>query len=135
MNVIYQLLSVFDIISTLSHGNLFVSSGIFCFLVDIHWFHLNADAKVPMYAFLGIALWFAFVFMILDVVNYLYQCAMSRMSNRRKRVLSGQAFVSTPTQIWLVLVMTTGLGVYFGKYRIDRLAAGATGSPFFHQVL
>ena len=68
-----------------------------------------------MYAFLGIALWFAFVFMILDVVNYGYQCAMARMNSKQKRILSSQAFVSTPTQIWLVLVMTTGLGVYFGE--------------------
>ena len=85
---------------------LVIISGIFCFLLEKHWFSvLSYKAKIPMYSLLGVALWFALSFITVDLLNYFAGCCLP--TNTRP-------FVSTASQICLVLLAAILLGIYFG---------------------
>jgi len=67
--------------------------------------------KIPMYTLLGIALWFALTFSIMDLFNFLGQFIVSKLSKGRR---IWQPLVSTPTQICVVLSVAVLLGLFFG---------------------
>lgn len=85
---------------------LVIVSGLFCFVLEKNWFTtVSYKAKIPMYSLLGVALWFALSFITVDLLNYFAGCCLP--NNTRP-------FVSTASQICLVLLAAILLGIYFG---------------------
>jgi hypothetical protein len=91
---------------------LVVVAGLFCFFLEKDWFKfISPSAKIPMYTLLGVALWFALTFSIMDLFNFVGQYLVLRLSKGRRL---WQPIVSTPVQICLVLGVAVLLGLFFG---------------------
>jgi hypothetical protein len=91
---------------------LVVVAGLFCFFLEKDWFKfISPSAKIPMYTLLGVALWFALTFSIMDLFNFVGQYLVLRLSKGRRL---WQPIVSTPLQICLVLAVAVLLGLFFG---------------------
>ncbi|GBG30150.1 Hypothetical Protein FCC1311_063702 [Hondaea fermentalgiana] len=91
---------------------LVVVAGLFCFMLEKNWFRgISAGIKVPMYMLLGVALWFALTFSIMDLFNFSGQYCVAKLSRGRRL---WQPLVSTPVQIAVVLVVAVLLGLFFG---------------------
>lgn len=87
-------------------------AGVSCLLLEKDWFHFISPAtKVPLYTLLGIALWFALTFSIMDLFNFVGQQVVTRLSNGQR---AWKPLISTPVQISVVLVAAVLLGVFFG---------------------
>ena len=57
----------------MAFASLVVVSGLLCFILEKNWFSINPTMKVPMYSILGVALWFALTFSIMDICNFFGQ--------------------------------------------------------------
>uniref|UniRef100_A0A6S8FUZ3 Uncharacterized protein n=1 Tax=Aplanochytrium stocchinoi TaxID=215587 RepID=A0A6S8FUZ3_9STRA len=88
---------------------LVIFSGVCCFLLDINWFLFGFWAKIPMYILLGMSLWFALSFLIIDLFNYLAGAVAIRLKRGGVRPI-----VSSPGQIFATLMVAVSLGAYFG---------------------
>mmetsp|Transcript_9213 Transcript_9213/g.18117 ORF Transcript_9213/g.18117 Transcript_9213/m.18117 type:complete len:253 (+) Transcript_9213:2635-3393(+) len=91
---------------------LVVLAGLFCFMLEKDWFQgISPTLKVPMYMLLGVALWFALTFSIMDLFNFVGQYCVVKLSRGRRL---WQPLVSTPIQISTVLFVAVMLGLFFG---------------------
>eukprot|EP00466_Bigelowiella_natans_P017008 jgi/Bigna1/146993/aug1.126_g21701 len=81
-------------------------SGILCFVLESNWVvNMSRGAKVPLYSILGIAVTFALLFSIIDLVNYCYGSFGAT---------PGKALVETEEQVLLIVATATVLGFLFG---------------------
>ena len=91
---------------------LVVTAGLFCFFLEKDWIKfISPSAKIPMYTLLGVALWFALTFSIMDLCNFFGQWVVSKFTKGRR---IWQPIVSTPTQICVVLASAVIMGMFFG---------------------
>uniref|UniRef100_A0A7S2XBQ2 Transmembrane protein n=1 Tax=Lotharella oceanica TaxID=641309 RepID=A0A7S2XBQ2_9EUKA len=89
-----------------SFSGLVMLAGLLCFFLESNWVvSLSRGAKVPLYSILGIAVTFALLFSIIDLVNYCYGSFSS---------VPGKALVETEMQVLLIVATATILGFLFG---------------------
>lgn len=77
-------------------------SGVMCVLLDENWFSFSPPTKVPMFTVVGTSVCFAFVFSLLDLVNFTMVYLRSR------------ALIENQTQIYLVLFSSCIMGAIYG---------------------
>ena len=92
----------------LAFGTLVLMSGTFCFILEKSWMiKLGPAEKVPMYISLSVALSFAYVFSIVEILNY---CHAARYQHPNQFV----PIISSTQQVCINLVACVICGVYFG---------------------
>jgi hypothetical protein len=93
----------------LAFGTLVLMSGTFCFILEKSWMlKLGPAEKIPMYVCLGVALSFAYVFSMIEIVNMCH-------SLRYQQTHSGFVpIISNTQQICINLAACIGCGCYFG---------------------
>lgn len=90
----------------LSFASLVMLSGFLCFVLEKNWFiSMSPHMKVPMYALLGVAVTFALLFSIIDLINYCCGQCQSEYS---------KPLVETEAQVYLVVVTAVSMGFVFG---------------------
>jgi hypothetical protein len=83
-------------------------SGLLCFVLEKNWFiNMSPGLKVPLYSILGVAVCFALLFSIIDLLNYC--CGMCQANNEDVKPL-----VETETQVYLVVTAAVIMGFIFG---------------------
>jgi len=89
-----------------SFSGIVMLAGILCFFLESEWVvNMSRGAKVPLYSVLGIAVTFALLFSIIDIVNYCYGSFGAA---------PGKALIETETQVLLIVGTATILGFLFG---------------------
>ncbi len=89
-----------------------ILAGFCCFFLERDWFKfISPGMKIPMYTLLGIALWFALTFSVMDLLNFSGQYCVNKLSNGRR---AWKPIISSPSQICVVLVVAVSLGIFFG---------------------
>ena len=90
-------------------------SGFLCFILEKNWFaYLSWTAKIPLYTVLGIAVTFALVFSVVDLINYVM--GFLRASAARPVVESSHQVYFIMT---VALVMGAAFGFIFGAMDIE----------------
>jgi len=90
----------------MSFSSLVLVSGLLCFILEKNWFvNMSAGFKVPLYSILGVAVCFALLFSIIDLINYC--CGMCQSHEARP-------LVETETQVYLVVTAAVIMGFIFG---------------------
>jgi len=81
-------------------------SGLLCFVLERHWFvKMHYLYKVPVYSVLGVAVCFALLFSIIDLINYC--CGLCQSDNSKP-------LVETEVQVYLVVATAVIMGFTFG---------------------
>ncbi|GAB5353825.1 hypothetical protein AAMO2058_000067200 [Amorphochlora amoebiformis] len=89
-----------------TYSSLVMLAGLLCFALESNWvINMSASAKVPLYSILGIAVTFALLFSIIDLVNFCHGSCIST---------PGRALVETETQVLLIVATATLMGFLFG---------------------
>lgn len=90
----------------LTFSALVLLSGILCFILEENWFiRMSPSWKVPMYSILGVAVCFALLFSIIDLINY---CSGACQGEHSKPL------VESETQVYLVVTTAILMGFSFG---------------------
>jgi hypothetical protein len=98
-------------LAVLSFAICVVSSGVFCFILEREWLSLLSTAvKIPMYMVLGTSSCFAISFSVIDTVNT--GCCTPDEADGGERL--SRAIVSSPSQIYSILVGSVAMGAVFG---------------------
>jgi hypothetical protein len=98
-------------LAVLSFAICVVSSGFFCFILEREWLSvLSTAVKIPMYMVLGTSSCFAISFSVIDTVNT--GCCTPDESDGEERLT--RAIVSSPSQIYSILVGSVAMGAVFG---------------------
>mmetsp|Transcript_1285 Transcript_1285/g.1334 ORF Transcript_1285/g.1334 Transcript_1285/m.1334 type:complete len:174 (-) Transcript_1285:150-671(-) len=100
---------------------LVLGSGLLCFSLEKNWFKtISASAKVPSYALLGTSISFAFIYSVMDLIQWLFQFFQRHYAfffmtedELKKTPLNPQILV-TNIQIYLLLSISLIIGVLFG---------------------
>ena len=96
-------------------ASLILVSGFLCFILEKNWFaYLTWTAKIPLYTILGIAVTFALVFSVVDLINYVM--GFLRASAARPVVESSHQVYFIMT---VALVMGAAFGFIFGAMDIE----------------
>eukprot|EP00472_Partenskyella_glossopodia_P005587 CAMPEP_0197527090 /NCGR_PEP_ID=MMETSP1318-20131121/20297_1 /TAXON_ID=552666 /ORGANISM="Partenskyella glossopodia, Strain RCC365" /LENGTH=248 /DNA_ID=CAMNT_0043081559 /DNA_START=6 /DNA_END=752 /DNA_ORIENTATION=+ len=84
---------------------LVMMAGLLCFVLESDWvINMSRGAKVPLYTILGIAVTFALLFSIVDLVNFCYGASSG----------PGKALVESEQQVLLIVATACVLGFFFG---------------------
>ncbi len=87
-------------------ASLILVSGFLCFVLEKNWFvGLSWIAKIPLYTVLGIAVTFALVFSVVDLINY----AMGFL-----RAAVARPVVESSHQVYLIMSIALVMGATFG---------------------
>jgi len=87
-------------------SSLVLVSGFLCFVLEKDWFiRMSPALKVPLYSILGVAVCFALLFSIIDLINYC--CGLCQHQESKP-------LVETETQVYLVVTAAVVMGFIFG---------------------
>jgi hypothetical protein len=90
----------------ISFAVLVLFSGFLCFILEKNWFvKIHYTWKIPLYSILGIAVTFALLFSIIDLINYC--CGLCQSENSKP-------LVETEIQVYLVVTTAVIMGFTFG---------------------
>eukprot|EP01006_Ploeotia_vitrea_P062257 TRINITY_DN809_c0_g1_i1.p2 TRINITY_DN809_c0_g1~~TRINITY_DN809_c0_g1_i1.p2 ORF type:complete len:258 (-),score=130.22 TRINITY_DN809_c0_g1_i1:84-791(-) len=90
----------------IAFSGLVLMSGLLCFVLEKNWFMSMAPGwKVPLYSMLGIAVTFALLFSIIDLINYC--CGLCQGDDSKP-------LVETESQVYLVVATAVVMGFVFG---------------------
>eukprot|EP01006_Ploeotia_vitrea_P033475 TRINITY_DN65549_c9_g8_i2.p1 TRINITY_DN65549_c9_g8~~TRINITY_DN65549_c9_g8_i2.p1 ORF type:complete len:831 (-),score=336.35 TRINITY_DN65549_c9_g8_i2:26-2476(-) len=99
----------------LLYALLVVASGVICFLLERDWSHsMSVHSKVPLYAILGVALCFSFVFVVVDLFNRVPNLLIAACADSKFHVLRTPPLVESHMQVRLLACTATISGLYFG---------------------
>ncbi len=88
-------------------SSLVLVSGLLCFILEKNWFvNMSPGLKVPLYSILGVAVCFALLFSIIDLINYC--CGLCSNDQDSKPL------VETEMQVYLVVAAAVIMGFIFG---------------------
>jgi hypothetical protein len=87
---------------------LVILSGFTSFILDQTWFlQLNYVYKIPIYSLLGVSICFTLSFIVIDMINYIY-------NHINQNDYSSRPVISTQNQYSFILMISCVLGVIYG---------------------